>query len=103
MIYLGVYMTLIDAAEIGDVKTVRALIKAGADVNARDKHGWTALMIATANGQTDVVETLIKAGADVNAVDEDSVTALMIAALNDHTDAVNVRTVNALIEAKADI
>ncbi len=98
MIYLVNYMTLIKTAEIGDVKTIRALVEAGAYVNARDKHGWTVLMIATANGQTDAVKVLIKAGADVNAVDKDGVTALMIAAFNGHMDAVNVRMVNAFID-----
>jgi ankyrin repeat protein len=62
-----------------NIQIARILIAAGADVNARDKNGNTALMIATSRGHVDIVEILIDAGADVNAKDECGNTALMIA------------------------
>ncbi|MFQ5816389.1 MAG: ankyrin repeat domain-containing protein [Terriglobia bacterium] len=37
--------------------------EAGADVNAKDKDGKTALMMATRTGHTTVVQLLKKAGA----------------------------------------
>ena len=42
---------------------VQALLEAGADINAKDKYGKTALMFAAANGHTAVVVLLMKAGA----------------------------------------
>jgi ankyrin repeat protein len=42
---------------------VRALIAAGANVNAKNKHGDRALMLASQNHHMDVVQLLKDAGA----------------------------------------
>jgi hypothetical protein len=47
---------------------VRALLEAGAKVDARDRHGNTALMLCTT--RVDLALLLIKAGADVNATND---------------------------------
>jgi len=52
------------------------LLKAGADVNAKDEIGETALMRAAWNGHTAAIETLLKAGADARATDKDGHNAL---------------------------
>ena len=52
----------------------------GADVHARDAHGYTSLHIAAYRGTPDVVMALIEAGADVNARSEDGSTPLHAAA-----------------------
>src|SRR5947209_8712558 len=57
------------AARNGDATAVRTLLKKGADVNARNEIGITALWIAAGNGKSDVVEVLLEHGADVNARD----------------------------------
>lgn len=51
-------------------KTAQLLIESGADVNARDNNGETALMWASAQGNVDRVKLLIKSGADVNAINK---------------------------------
>ncbi|NQS99984.1 MAG: ankyrin repeat domain-containing protein [Candidatus Omnitrophica bacterium] len=71
---------LIEAARVGDTVKVKQLLKQGADVNAKDKDGWTALIEAAAKGHTDTVKALIDAGADVNAKDKYGETAPMNAA-----------------------
>lgn len=57
----------------------QALIKKGADVNARNGGGVTALMMAVANGRADMAAILLRAGADLQAHTDRGDTALSIA------------------------
>lgn len=50
-----------------DAKTVRLLVEKGANVNAADVEGHTALHLAITEKRLEVVRELIKSGADVNA------------------------------------
>ena len=60
--------TLIGAVQIGDTEMVKALIDAGADVDARfETYGWTALVNAATELNVNVAKVLIEAGADINA------------------------------------
>ena len=43
---------LLDAATIGNTDTVRRLIKEGADINAKDKDGYTPLLRAAKDNKT---------------------------------------------------
>ena len=58
---------LIDAARRGDAEAVRTLLDAGADVNAAQGDGMTALHWAAERGHAAVAEHLIAASADVGA------------------------------------
>jgi ankyrin repeat protein len=60
-------------------RSVKALLDHGADVNARNEGGITALMIAAATNQADLAGLLIGAGADQSAKDETGKTALGMA------------------------
>src|SRR5262245_63078628 len=73
---------LIKAVSKGDTATVRALLAKGADVQARDANGRTALMYAAENGDPTTVQALLTNGADVNARDSQGWTALVYAAEN---------------------
>jgi hypothetical protein len=53
------------------------LLTAGADVNATNIDGWTALMRVAHWGHIEILDMLLKAGADSNAVDSSGKTALM--------------------------
>ena len=57
---------LMEAAEKGDSKAVKALIIQGAEVDKTSRYGWTALMFASRNGHADAVKALLDAGADPN-------------------------------------
>ncbi len=81
-----------------DFKEAVRLILAGADVNAKDENGKTALRIASSNGCKEIVQMLIKAGANVNAKDENGQTALIWSSLKGHKEIVQI-----LIEAGTNI
>ena len=86
------------AAEAGDVNGLRAALKTGADVNARDSNSWTALMHAVAKGYPLLVEPLLEAGASPDVRAPDGATALFMAADEGHTEIIVL-----LMEAKADV
>ena len=86
-----------DICAKGSVQEVINALKRGANVNARDNHSNTPLMLASLYEKAEIVNILIKAGADVNAKDKNGTTALMYAA---HMGKANA--VNTLIEASAD-
>ena len=58
---------------------MQALLAQGADVNAKDNLGYTALMYAAENGHTETAQALLAHGTDVNAKDNFGWTALMYA------------------------
>ena len=57
-----------DAARIGDLDAVRALLAAGEDVSAAHGDGMSALHWAAERGDAALVETLLQGGATVDAV-----------------------------------
>jgi ankyrin repeat protein len=67
------------AAAAGDLAAVIALLGSVADVDARDRSGRTALMLAIMNGHAEVVDALLAHGAAVDAVAPGGVRPLQIA------------------------
>lgn len=57
---------LINAARNGNTDIVRALLKAGADVNARSKYGSTALICAALRGHVDTVSELLTSSSNIS-------------------------------------
>lgn len=57
------------SAENGDVDSLLKLLRDGADIDATDRSGRTAVMAATYHNQAEVVKALIEKGADINIRD----------------------------------
>src|SRR5438034_7372710 len=73
---------LADALEKGDAVKIAALLKQGADVNASQVDGMTALHWAVYRDDLPAAKLLIKAGASVKAANRYAVTPLSLAATN---------------------
>ena len=69
----GMRNTPLHAALAGPLPAegVRLLVDAGADVNARQHGGYTALHSAAQNGRMEVIDLLLERGADPDAAAED--------------------------------
>ena len=82
------------------IEIVELLIEAGAEINATDGAGDTALKKAlyAMHPSPQIIDMLIHAGADVNIIDEDGMTILMEAARRSTPEIVRM-----LIEAGADV
>src|SRR5262249_49988058 len=94
-------MLLRDAVHRIDPRYAKAVLEAGAQVNAKSANGWTALMAAATYGSAEVVQLLIDAGADVKARDnENGYTILMWAAGSNREPK---KKVQALLKAGADL
>ena len=57
---------LLVAAENGRIEEIKVLLEAGADVNAKDIGGWSALQWASAMGHVETARLLLDHGANVN-------------------------------------
>ena len=96
--YAGLNENLIEASRRGDLREVKGLLAEGANVNAKDEFGMTALIRATGEGHREVVQILLDKEADVNAKDHYGFTALKNASHRGHRE-----VVQALLDKGADV
>ena len=89
---------LADAAREGEMQAVAALLKQGADVNAWDSGGTSALHWAAHVNDQAMAKLLIESGADVNANNRYGQSPLHVAVRQRHADMVQL-----LLGADADI
>ena len=88
---------LLDAARAGTVRAVHALVEQGADVNASEPDGTTALHWAARQNDLAIVQLLLDRGARVDAANRYGIRPLFLAATNG-----DPRVVSRLLAAGAD-
>jgi ankyrin repeat protein len=77
------YSGLHAAAAKGDAGEIARLTSSGADLNARDRHGRTPLMVAAHGRHLAAAKALIDAKADLNLLDSQAYDVITIAAVAD--------------------
>lgn len=75
-----------DAVKRGDVRAVLDLLGRGAEVDARDRYGQTALMLAAHAGHGEVVAALVAHRANLDITAKFGLSALMLAVVAGHAD-----------------
>ena len=95
-ILMAASMPMNDNAE--NVDMVKVLLDHGADVNAQDSLGNTALTLAVNYGHAEIVKVLLDNGADANLRRKDGPTALLAACQRRSVDMVKM-----LLEKGADV
>ena len=76
--------SLHDAARKADTALIERLLESGADIEAKDKYGYTALWWATIIGHQSTIECLLDRGANIEAKDKHGYTALYWTLFNSH-------------------
>jgi ankyrin repeat protein len=87
------------AAVSGDLEKVRALIASGADINAQDDNGFTALHFAAQENKAEIVDFLLQHNANLEIPDAHGNAPLFRAVFSYRGDG---RTIQILLKAGAD-
>jgi uncharacterized protein len=80
---IAAYASLHAAAARGDGPEIARLAASGADINARDSHGRTPLMVAAHGRHLAAAKALLEAKADPNLLDSQAYDVITIAAVAD--------------------
>ena len=79
---------LIEAASDGSLKRVASILSLGANVNVRDKWGWSALSMAAYGGHENIAKLLLACGTETDVADVDGDTPLDLATNRGHANVV---------------
>ncbi len=77
-------------AETNEVEELERVLPRVTNIDARNRHGMTALMRAAYHGHEQMVRALLERGADPNVMRNDRFTALALAAFFGHTETVRI-------------
>lgn len=81
---------LFDAIHCEDLEDVEQALQSGADINAKDSNGSTALYLAAFNGYIAIVKLLADSGANVHEPNNNGRSPLCIAVMSGHIEIVKL-------------
>ncbi|MEC7356921.1 MAG: ankyrin repeat domain-containing protein [Verrucomicrobiota bacterium] len=82
--------TIHEAANEGDIETVKKRLSSGVDVNIKNKAGGTLLHAAAVKGRVEVIKLLISKGANINTQNNGGLTPLSLALNRKHSETVDL-------------
>jgi hypothetical protein len=85
-VFRNVNNELLSAASSGDTAAAARLLGEGADVDAKNNQGDTALLLAAKSGKIDTARLLIEKGANIEAKNNVGETALIAACTSGHAE-----------------
>ena len=74
----------------GHIDVVKVLLKAGADVNRRNRTGNSPEIYAASKGHSDILELFVRMDADLSPRAQSDLTPLVASARSGHSDAVRI-------------
>lgn len=75
---------LIKAVDSGSIHVIKKTLADGADPNATNANGYTALMIAASNANIDAMATLLEHGANINATRGGNTVLMLLLDIHDY-------------------
>lgn len=87
---INAYQGLLAVVAEGNLEQVKELISAGANLEERDAHERTPLLVATHLSHDEVAKVLLEAGANPNALDQQRYDLITIAAVNNDVEMIKV-------------
>ncbi|WP_312285255.1 ankyrin repeat domain-containing protein [Yokenella regensburgei] len=88
----------LEAAEQGNAAGLKACLEKRVDINATNRQGRTAIIIASLNKHYDCVTLLINAGADINKQDQTCFNPFLLSCLNN-----DLQLLRLVLPAKPDL
>ncbi|MDH5682151.1 MAG: ankyrin repeat domain-containing protein [Spirochaetota bacterium] len=104
-LFAGLSEDLHKAVQAGDLRKVKELVAQGADIQAKDRVGYTVLQKAADQKKWEIVKYLISKGADLDAKDRNDVSARLRLnwALSQALGAGNLTKMKKLVALGADV
>ena len=82
ILFKDVLTELFESIKSGDNNTAKHLCGCSSIINAKDKHGWSPLIIAVYNGNIEMAKYLVDNGADIHVKNNNGTNLLMYAKNN---------------------